>query len=128
MQCYFAGVEQAFAKDYIVWIMHVDYVEGDEFCPCIFLGLPKEINKAMDPTSSILFPPKPCRGFVAFLSCLLSYHVWSKADKNRISAWLPLSISALVTSHLSICVVMTIASMCSNETNLMSVVVKIIGI
>jgi hypothetical protein len=33
-----------------------------------------------------------------------------------------------VTSHLSICAMMTMASLCGNDTNLISVVAKVSGI
>jgi hypothetical protein len=32
-----------------------------------FRGFPKDIGKVIDPTGSILFPPKRYRAFVAFL-------------------------------------------------------------
>jgi hypothetical protein len=37
-----------------------------------FLRLPKDTDRDIDPTGSILFPPKSYEGLVASLSCLLS--------------------------------------------------------
>jgi hypothetical protein len=52
---------------------------------------------------------------------------FSKAERKRISAWLPLSTRVLVTSHLSIWTVMTIASVCGNKARLMSWPEKVMG-
>jgi hypothetical protein len=50
-----------------------------------------------------------------------------KADMKRTSAWLPLSMRILVTSHLSMWMVMTIASMCGNEARLISLAENVMG-
>jgi hypothetical protein len=50
-----------------------------------FMMLPKDIDSDIDPTSLILLPLKAYKGFVASLRCLLSYPIWLKVDKNKIS-------------------------------------------
>jgi hypothetical protein len=92
------------------------------------LGVSKDTWSVMAPTGSILFPPKPYRGFDGSLSCFQSKPILSKVARKRISARLPLSMRILVTSHLSMWTVMTIASVCRNEVMLMSWEEKVIGI
>jgi hypothetical protein len=48
--------------------------------------------------------------------------------RKRISFWLLLSMRILVTSHLSMWTVVTMASVCGNEVKLTSWEKKIIGI
>jgi hypothetical protein len=73
-------------------------------------------------------PLKPYNGFVASFNCFLSKPIWSKAERNRILTLLSLSIRSLVTSHLSMCVMMTMASICGKDTRFMSASVKVRGI
>jgi hypothetical protein len=47
--------------------------------------------------------------------------------RKRISAWLPLSMEILVTSHLSMWTVMTMASVWGNEARFTSWAEKVIG-
>jgi hypothetical protein len=42
-----------------------------------------------------------------------------------ISAWVPLSIRTLVTSHLSMCVLMTMSSVCGKDMSLISALVRV---
>jgi hypothetical protein len=85
-----------------------------------FFESPKDIGSVITPTSSILFPPKSYRVFVDSFNHLLSYPIFSKFDKNKTLAWLPLSTRILVTSHLSMCIMTTIASVCGKEIRLIS--------
>jgi hypothetical protein len=79
-------------------------------------------------TGLIHLPPKPYRGFDGSLSCSRSKPILLKVARKRISAWLPLSMRILVTTHLSIWTVTPMASVCGNEVRLTSWEEKVIGI
>jgi SNF family Na+-dependent transporter len=89
--------------------------------------LPKDTSNYMEPTGSILLLPNSYRGLDASFSCFLSKPICSKVERNRILAWLPLSTSTLVTSHLSMCTIITIASVCGKDKSLISSSLKVIG-
>jgi hypothetical protein len=87
----------------------------------------KDTGNDMEPTGSILLLPKSYRGMDASFCCFLSKPIYSKVERNTISTWMPLSTSTLVTSHLSMCIVITIASVHGKDTSLMSSSLKVIG-
>jgi hypothetical protein len=72
--------------------------------------VPKDTGNDMEPNGSIFFPPKPYYDFDASFNCLLLKPICSKFDMNSVSTWLPLSTKTLKTSHLSMCAIITIAS------------------
>jgi hypothetical protein len=71
MECNFECVEQTSAKYSVVGIMHVNHIEDYKFC-FSFWRPSKDIDRDIEPTGSILLPPKPYIGFVASFSCFLS--------------------------------------------------------
>jgi hypothetical protein len=87
--------------------------------------VPEDTGNNIEPTGSIFFPPKPYNGFDASFNYLLLKPICSKVDRNNISAWVPLSAKTLVTFHLSMCVVITIASMRRNNVSLMLASMKV---
>jgi hypothetical protein len=87
--------------------------------------VPKDTGNDIEPTGSIFFLPKLYNGFDASFNYLMLKPISSKVDRNNISAWLPLSTKTLITFHLSMCVVITIASMCGNDMSLISASVKV---
>jgi hypothetical protein len=88
----------------------------------------KDTCNDMDPIGSILLPPKPYRCLDASFSCFLSKPICSKVKRNRISTRLMLSISTLVTSHLLMCDVIIIASVCRKDISMISSSLKVIRI
>jgi hypothetical protein len=85
----------------------------------------KDTGNNIEPTGSILFLTKPYNNFDASFNYLLLKPIGSKVDRNNIFARLPLSTKTLVTFHLSMCVVITIASMCVNDVSLMLGPIKV---
>jgi hypothetical protein len=51
-------VEEASAKDGIVRVVHVHHIKGYVFCSGIVKAT-KRYDRDMEPTGSILLPPKP---------------------------------------------------------------------
>jgi hypothetical protein len=61
------------------------------------------------------------------MNCFRSKPILLKVAKRRISAWLPLLVRILVTSHMSMWTVVAMASVCGNEVRLMSSEEMVIG-
>jgi hypothetical protein len=73
------------------------------------------------------FPAEAVERLRRFPELLSIKYILSKVARKRISAWLPLSMRILVTSHLSMWTIMTMASVHRNDVRLMSWEEKVIG-
>jgi hypothetical protein len=58
MQSSFECIQESPSKDGVIWVRHVDHIEGDVFSAG-FLGVPKDTRSVMALMGLILFPPKP---------------------------------------------------------------------
>jgi hypothetical protein len=81
----FEGIEDTLSEDSIIRIIHLHHIEGYVLSTSTAKALPKDTGNDMEPTGSILLPPKPYRGLDASFSCFLSKPIYSKLERNRIS-------------------------------------------
>jgi hypothetical protein len=91
-----------------------------------FDKVPKDTCSDMEPTGSIFFPPKPYNDFDASFHYFLMKPISSEVERNSIFARLPFSTRTLMTFYLSMCAIITIASVCEKDVNLMSASVKVV--
>jgi ethanolamine utilization protein EutQ (cupin superfamily) len=57
MQGSFECIQEDPSEDSIIWVCHVDHIEGDVFGAGV-LGVSKDTRSVMAPTGSIIFSPK----------------------------------------------------------------------
>jgi hypothetical protein len=115
----FECIQEAPSKDSIIRVCYVDHIKGNVFSSGI-LRCAEGHRKCDGSDRFDSFPTEAIERLRQFVSCFRSNLILSKVVRKRISAWLPLSMRILVTSHLSMWTVTTIASVCGDEVRLMS--------
>jgi hypothetical protein len=73
------------------------------------------------------FPAKAIEGLICFFELLWIETHFVEGYEEKISAWLPLSMRILVTSHVSMQTMMSMASVWGNESSFISWEEKVIG-